>query len=547
MSSAFLDDDGAAQLCLALHGSSVTSLDLSANLLSPCAMDSLVRLLLGAEDLPLTSLNLACNSIREAGVFALCAALQSSNTTLRALDLSDVGVSDSGCADLGEALAVNCTLQTLSLAGHTASDRGCELLARALSKNRSLTSLDLHGHSLRVLSVGRVADAGASALARTLCGEGTTLQELLLGGNRVSDAGAAALAQALAAAGAASRLRVLGLDLNRLSERCCPALSLALQRSRCLASLDLSHNALGDAGVALLAPGLAASSALVELRLRECALSAAAMAPLCGALGAHLRLERLCLAGNRVGSEGMGPLVVLLAHRGCALRELDLAQCAIGAAGGQLLCACLKDNSSLAKLSLGHNGLGAEDEFVAAVTDMLHSNTTIVFLALDALQPDVAVFGPNLAAAMRFNRTLHTLILSSLTRPVLLERVWGYGRDELEFTNLDRPDIEVVLFRNLELRRRRLRRLLRAVVNIVRALARFRKAYYAPRMLGAHRAQQDFERLVLRSRRAQGGPAFLAARTCQADTATGAPAETAGRRASQPARAAAELPALRPA
>ncbi len=57
---------------------------------------------------------------------------------------------------------------------------------------------------------------------------------------------------------------------------------------------------------------------MVEVEVRGVSprrtLSATAMAQLCGAISAHPRLERLCLAGNHVGSEGMGPVVALLAR-----------------------------------------------------------------------------------------------------------------------------------------------------------------------------------------------------------------------------------------
>lgn len=346
-----LKDEGLKALAAAPEIAQVRTLILRNNQLSG---DGLKALLQTAKLRELEELDLAFNEVAEAGVRALATA-----SLPRLVRLSLRGVLPGGPAlkalaaagekampqvralDLGENQIEDADLAPLLASGwvrplHELKLDQNQLTAASITKLAALKLRDLRRLDLSNNSVGTV---GIRSLARAAFLPG--LSALALRYTKLGEAGVLDLAKLLPAAAKLTELDLLGAGVNESGL----GAILATATARRLTLLDLSYNALGDAGAVRLAA--IELPALTTLRLDECDLGDAGARSLAqlktkalrtlslgnnqlteAGLGALLaatglpQLAELSLRGNRVGS--LAPLAALQPAQAPALRKLQL-------------------------------------------------------------------------------------------------------------------------------------------------------------------------------------------------------------------------------
>ncbi|XP_038873506.1 NACHT, LRR and PYD domains-containing protein 12-like isoform X3 [Salvelinus namaycush] len=255
----------------------------------------------------------------------LALAFSSSTSSMRKLDLSHNGLTDTGvellCLGLGNTI---CKLETLKLSGCKVQEEGCASLASALMSNPAhLKELDL--------SYNNPGDSGVKQLSAAL--------EVLH-----------------------CKLETLSLVNCSLTGTCCEALASALRsNSSSLRELDLSKNDLHNMGLELLSAGLRSINCKLEtLRLVTCGVTEEGFSSLACALKSNpSHLKQLDLSNNKAGDAGAILLSAALEHPGCELLKFRLCDCGMTEKGWAFLASNLRSNPShLRELDLSKNVLG---------------------------------------------------------------------------------------------------------------------------------------------------------------------------------------------
>jgi Ran GTPase-activating protein (RanGAP) involved in mRNA processing and transport len=309
------------------------------------------------------SLALRSNYLGVNGAAALACCLP--HTSLTSLDVSDnvllgrylsdkehayaAAVADStapDCSGLTRLLLAGAQLRHLCLSFNHLGDEGAAALGEVFAQSH-----DVYG--AMHLEVGfnhfqhpRSVSLLCGSLRRPL-GSGLALHSLCLRNNTLRAEGAAAVGASLGLTGGmALAVAELCVMNNHLGPEGAAAMAAA-RNNPWLVKLDLTGNLLGAAGV----------SAFLDAFYPEGAAEAHAAAE------AHPRLEELLLHRNNAGDAGARAASrVLMSLASCNLKRLVLSNCHIHSPGAAALATALAANTSLEHLNLQRNHLYAEDE-----------------------------------------------------------------------------------------------------------------------------------------------------------------------------------------
>ncbi|XP_062400134.1 ribonuclease inhibitor-like [Sardina pilchardus] len=299
--------------------SRLRELDLSKNTLGDCGGK------LGSEALnphcKMETLRLADCKLTEKSCEIVISALQSSDSPLRELDLSQNDLQNSGEKLLSALLSPNCKLETLRLAGCKLTAKSCEIMASALqSANSPLRELDLSQNDLQVSGEKLV-----SALQSPNC----KLQTLRLVGCKLRGS-----FLALAHQGANPHLRELDINDTEL-EDCGGELLHQPLNQHCIVRLTKCKlkNSSSEVVVSVLQSYI---SQLSELDMSGCDLQTSEEKLLSALRNPNCKLEKLRLFGCGLTEKSGDILSFALQSVNSRLRELDLSKNTLGDCGGKL-------------------------------------------------------------------------------------------------------------------------------------------------------------------------------------------------------------------
>ncbi|XP_066532286.1 NACHT, LRR and PYD domains-containing protein 12-like isoform X2 [Hoplias malabaricus] len=329
----------------------------------------------------LKQLDLSNNDLHDSGVELLSAGLKSSLCKLETLRLSGCMITDEGCTSLASALKSNsshlreldltynhpgesgvkllsdllqdplCVLEKLQLAGCNLTKNSCETLGSALQSVNLLKELDLSNNDLQ--------DSGVELLSAGLKSSLCKLETLRLSGCMIKDEGCSSLASALKLI--PSHLKELDLSYNHPGDSGVKLLSDLLQDSHCvLEKLQLSGCNLTKESCKTLGSSLQSlKSILKELDLSNNDLQDSGVEQLSAGLKSSLcKLETLRLSGCMITGEGCSSVASALTSNPSHLRELDLSYNHPGESGVKLLSDLLQDpQCALEKLQVQHGGI----------------------------------------------------------------------------------------------------------------------------------------------------------------------------------------------
>ncbi|KAL6480996.1 hypothetical protein MHYP_G00090760 [Metynnis hypsauchen] len=309
---------------------------------------------LQTENSSLRELDLSNNDLQDSGVEVLSAGLKSSHCKLEILRLAVCKLSQKSCNTLQSILQTETsTLKELDLSYNDLQDSGVEKLSAGLKSSHC----KLEKLRLALCNLGKYT---CYTLGSTLQAETWSLKELDLSKNNLQDSGMEDFSHGLKSP--LCKLEILRLDMCRFTLESCKSLISALKtKVSTLTEINLSSNELQDSAVELLSAGLKTGDCKLEiLRLALCNLGGKTFENIGSLLKQeNSSLKELDLSNNDLQDSGMKLLSDGLNSSHCKLEILRLSGCMITVEGCSSLASALSSNSShLKELDLTYNHPG---------------------------------------------------------------------------------------------------------------------------------------------------------------------------------------------
>ncbi|XP_076144133.1 NACHT, LRR and PYD domains-containing protein 12-like [Alosa pseudoharengus] len=313
----------------------------------------------------------------------VASAVQTANSPLRELDMSQNDLHASGEKLLSALQSPNCKLETLRLADCKLTEKSCEIVASALqSANSPLRELDLSKNDLqasgeKLLSALQSPNCKLDTLrliscklrgtflALTLQWANSHLRELDISESELQDCGGELLHQPL---NQDCKVRLISCRLKHSSSEV--VVSVLQSYISQLSELDMSGCDLQTSEEKLLSGLRNPNCHLEKLRLAGCKLTEESCKAVASALQSSISLKDLDLSDNDLKDSGIQLLSTGLSSPHCKLQTIRLSGCLITYEGCSLLSSALKSNPSyLRLLDLSYNHPG--DSGVRELTDRL--------------------------------------------------------------------------------------------------------------------------------------------------------------------------------
>eukprot|EP00935_MAST-01C_sp_MAST-1C-sp1_P000444 g444.t1 len=224
-----LGDEGLGDLAHALAASeTLRTVNLRHNLVCDSGIAALAEAVKSCRACGITDLDLAGNSLEDAGANWVAHLIKAEHIALESLDLSANSIGGGeGLYQLAEGLLKDTSLVTLKLSGCSLVEDDGELIAEVLKHNKVLAHLDVSNNA--------IGEPGAAAFGMALPSN-TRLQSLGLACASLGPSGTAALAAGLRG-NQGSGLQVLELDSNDMEDEGADMLKRALKDDRDVANL----------------------------------------------------------------------------------------------------------------------------------------------------------------------------------------------------------------------------------------------------------------------------------------------------------------------
>jgi Ran GTPase-activating protein (RanGAP) involved in mRNA processing and transport len=265
------------------------------------------------------------------------------------LDVGDNPLGDEGLEHALFPVLTLMVLETLKLDAVGATSSGLIRLARTLEVVSTIVHLDLSHNSISAEALDALVAAFSTRSA------GARFLTLAMNRCALGDAGLATLCKAWTknlphlAARAASSKKMSGLlrapehlSLRHNNIRSCAPLGPVIQHNDSTRVLDLSSNALDDAGFKTFARSLAGSTMLEKLHLRENELGNDAAINLAESMVVSDSINVVDLRSNKIGPSGASAFTMLVKDS-IVKRSILLSRNPLGAAGASaVIRACIE-------------------------------------------------------------------------------------------------------------------------------------------------------------------------------------------------------------
>jgi Ran GTPase-activating protein (RanGAP) involved in mRNA processing and transport/serine/threonine protein kinase len=451
-----IGDDGAASLAAALMvNTAIASVNFHSCRIGDAGAASLAEAF--KLNAAITWVDLASNEFGTSGARSLAEAFKV-NAAITWVDLSENNIDDASAGLLAASFAVNTAITSVDLRENHIGDIGTEALAEALKVNTMIKVMDLRDNGigpgwiaamdwllinratrdvatcsgsgtleasgecrcsgLALLGSGpnckfRASDVCAAedlGLAQFQSGAVGALKipprckKVDLSHTAIGDAGVAALVDALRENGVISSLDLRNANISPAGAR---SLAQVLANNTALAWLNLENNAIGASGAGFLAAAFATNTAVVSLDLSNNRLEAAGAASFAAAFKVNTAVTSVDMSANAIGDEGATSLAGAFAENK-AIVVINLSKNSIGRTGAAALAQALKLNTAIEAVYLHNNQIGSAGAVALAEAFMVNKVITTVYLASNAIGDEGSVA---LAAAFKVNRDITTVSL----------------------------------------------------------------------------------------------------------------------------------------